>query len=137
MKYLLAILLILTQHVFSQQAEVLYKTYCAGCHGGRMEGSSAPPLIKNKWLHGSSNGALYKTIQAGIPKSEMKGWGGVLKSDQINTLVDYIQASQNGLKKQAAVLPPVIRTADYLLKVERIDSGHTATPWAIEFVNPR
>jgi glucose/arabinose dehydrogenase len=67
----------------------------------------------------------------------MKGWGGVLKSSQINTLVNYIQASQNGLEKAAAVLPHTIRTADYLLKVEKIDSGHTATPWAIEFVNAR
>jgi glucose/arabinose dehydrogenase len=118
-----------------QQAEVLYKTYCGGCHGARLEGNSAPKLIKDKWVHGSSHNAIFKNIKAGIPRTEMKGWGNVLKDNQINTLVNYIVASQKGPAKASATIPSKIVTRDYILKVEKLDSGNTVTPWGIEFVN--
>lgn len=129
------ILLITATKVIGQQAEVLYKTYCGGCHGGRLEGNSAPKLIKDKWLHGSTHTAIFKNIKSGIPNTEMKGWGDVLKDNQINTLVNFIIASQKGPVKTAASIPSKIITQDYILKVEKLDSGNTSTPWGIEFVN--
>lgn len=120
---------------FSQQAEVLYKTYCGGCHGARLEGNSAPALIKTKWSHGSTDKAIFKSIKSGIPNTEMKGWGKVLKDNQINALVNYITASQKAPAKAGAAIPSRIVTMDYILNIEKIDSGHTSTPWAIEFVN--
>lgn len=130
-------LLILTTATYGQQAEVIYKTYCGGCHGARLEGNSAPKLIKDKWLHGSTPGAIFKTIKSGIPNTEMKGWNNVLTDKQINTLVNYIVASQKGPAKLAASIPSKIVTEDYTLKVEKLDSGNTSTPWAIEFVNAK
>lgn len=127
----------LATDAFNQQAEVLYKTYCGGCHGARLEGNSAPALIKTKWTHGSTEKAIFKSIKSGIPNTEMKGWGNVLKDNQINTLVNYIKASQKGPPKAAASIPSKIVTQDYVLKVEKIDSGHTSTPWGIEFVNAK
>lgn len=121
--------------LYSQQAEVLYKTYCGGCHGARLEGNSAPALIKEKWIHGSTFNAIFKNIKTGIPTTEMKGWGTVLKDRQIITLANFIIASQKGPAKTAASIPSKIITQDYILQVEKIDSGHTSTPWAIEFVN--
>ncbi len=131
------ILLITATNVFSQQAEVLYKTYCGGCHGGRLEGNSAPALIKDKWLHGSTSIAIFKNIRSGIPHTEMKGWGDVLKDNQINTLVNFIIASQKGPAKTVASIPAKIVTQDYVLKVEKLDSGNTSTPWGIEFRKTR
>jgi glucose/arabinose dehydrogenase len=128
-------LLMMSSRVCSQQAEVLYKTYCGGCHGARLEGSSAPKLIKDKWLHGSTANAIYKSIKVGVPNTEMKGWGNVLKDNQIHTLVNFIIASQKGPAKTAASIPSKIVTQDYILKVEKLDSGNTSTPWAIEFVD--
>ena len=128
-------LFLLATKAYSQQAEVIYKTYCGGCHGARMEGNSAPKLITNKWVHGSTYGAIFKNIKSGIPHTEMKGWGSVLKDNQINLLVNYIIASQKAPAKAAASIPSEIITENYLVKVEKVDSGHTSTPWAIEFVN--
>ena len=120
---------------FSQQTEVVYKTYCGGCHGSKLEGNSAPALIKTVWLHGSTHDAIFKNIKSGIPHTEMKGWSSVLKDNQINALVTFIVASQKQPPKANAAIPAKIVTKDYVLKVEKIDSGHTSTPWGIEFVN--
>ncbi len=131
----LIFLLIIANRTYSQQAEAIYKTYCGGCHGARLEGNSAPKLIKDKWQHGSTSKAIFRTIKTGIPNTEMKGWGNVLKDREINTLVNFIVASQKGPAKTSASIPSTIVTQDYVLKVEKLDSGHTSTPWAIEFVN--
>lgn len=128
-------LLIIVTNNFAQQTEVVYKTYCAGCHGGRLEGNSAPKLIKEKWQHGSTHNAIFKNIKSGIPNTEMKGWGNVLKDNQINALVTFITASQKAPPKANATIPSQIVTNDYVLKVEKLDSGNTSTPWGIEFVN--
>jgi glucose/arabinose dehydrogenase len=130
-------LLISVSEVYSQQAEVLYRTYCGGCHGGRLEGNSAPKLVKDKWVHGSTYGAIFKSVKLGIPNTEMKGWGNVLKDQQISSIVNFIIASQKAPAKKGASLPARITTAEYLLKVEKVDSGHTSTPWAIEFVDAK
>lgn len=82
-------LFVISTTTYSQQAEVIYKTYCGGCHGARMEGNSAPKLIKDKWLHGSTYNAIFKSIKSGIPNTEMKGWGNVLKDKEINTFELY------------------------------------------------
>ena len=119
----------------TQQAERIYQTYCGGCHGARMEGNSAPKLIKEKWVHGSTYTALFRNIKMGIPNTEMKGWSTVLKDKEISAVANYILSSQKGPKKKMPSLPSKIVTSDYVLKVEKLDSGHTSTPWAIEFVN--
>lgn len=120
---------------YSQQAEVIYKTYCGGCHGANLEGNSAPALFKTKWLHGSTRNAVFKTIKAGIPNTEMKGWSNILKDNQINALTDFIVASQNRPAKTRDTIPAKIATEDYVLKVEKLATTHLSTPWAIEFVN--
>jgi glucose/arabinose dehydrogenase len=137
MKKLLAscLMILVATKSFTQQAEVLYKTYCGGCHGGKLEGNSAPKLIKEKWEHGATPAAIFRSIKTGIPNTEMKGWGNVLKDREINTLVSFIVASQKAPPKANKSIPAKIAAADYNLKVEKLDSGHTSIPWAIEFVD--
>lgn len=127
-------ILILTS-AYSQQAEVIYKIYCGGCHGANLEGNSAPALFKTKWLHGSTRNAIFQTIRAGIPNTEMKGWSNVLKDNQINAIADFIISSQNRPAKTKDTIPAKIVTEDYVLKVEKLVTTHLSTPWAIEFVN--
>jgi aldose sugar dehydrogenase len=129
------LIIIIATGVQGQQVEVTYKSYCGGCHGARMEGSAATALIKEKWQHGSTYAAIFKTIKFGIPKTEMKGWANTLKDKDIASLANYIIASQKAPAKKAPGLPRQILTQHYLLAVEKLDSGHTSTPWAIEFVH--
>jgi glucose/arabinose dehydrogenase len=128
-------LFLVATKTYTQQAEVIYKTYCGGCHGAQLEGNSAPKLIKDKWQHGSTHNAIFRSIKSGIPNTEMKGFGNILNDKQISALVNFIIASQKAPPKKAASIPSEIVTQDYILKVEKLDSGHTSTPWAIEFVN--
>lgn len=126
---------LMSKHACAQQAEVIYKTYCGGCHGANLEGNSAPALFKTKWLHGSTRDAILRTIKTGIPNTEMKGWSNVLKDNQINAVADFIVASQNRPAKTKDTVPAKIITEDYVLKVEKLVTSHLSTPWAIEFVN--
>jgi mono/diheme cytochrome c family protein len=68
------LLCLLTMPVSAQSGEKLYKTYCAGCHGEQLQGSSAPALIKNSWKHGGDKTSLIKTITQGVPTTEMIKW---------------------------------------------------------------
>jgi glucose/arabinose dehydrogenase len=127
--------ILIAKQTYTQQAEVIYKTYCGGCHDAGLEGNSAPKLIKAKWMHGSDRNSIFHNIKAGIPNTEMKGWGNVLKDMQITALTDFILSSQNKPAKIKSAIPAKIVTKEYVLKVEKLDSGNTSTPWGIEFVN--
>jgi putative heme-binding domain-containing protein len=51
----------------------IYRSHCAECHGLKGEGGRGPNLTTGEFLHGSSNEALARTIQRGIPGTEMPG----------------------------------------------------------------
>lgn len=128
--------LLIEKKTYTQQVEIIYKTYCGGCHGARMEGNSATKLIKTKWIYGAGRKAIFRNIKSGIPNTEMKGWGNVLKDQQINALTNFIIDSQNkpGQSKKDTI-PAKIVTKDYVLKVEKLITKGITTPWGIEFVN--
>jgi len=93
MKILLGFLLnmllwLMTLPVWAQSGEKLYKTYCAGCHGEQLQGSSAPALIKNSWKHGGDKSSLIKTITQGIPTTEMIKWENTLNAKEIESIAD-------------------------------------------------
>jgi glucose/arabinose dehydrogenase len=120
---------------FGQQGAQLYKQYCAGCHGASLEGNSGSALIKKNWLHGSSAGDLFKTIKEGVPKTEMIGWGKVLKDEDIKSVVSFIQSAQNNKPDVRKTIPATVATKDYILNVEQLVTEDLQTPWGIEFVN--
>ncbi len=110
------------------QAEIIYKNYCGGCHGAGLEGNSATKLIKTKWLYGSDRNAIFPNIKSGIPNPEMRGWGNVLKDNQLNSLVNFILASQNKPAKSKDTVPARIVTKDYVLKVEKLVTSNITLP---------
>ncbi len=121
---------------FTQDGEVLYQTYCAGCHGANLGGNSASPLIKTHWKYGRTNGLMTRNITYGIPGTEMIAWNQVLDGDQIKSLVSYISRAQKVHPNRERPIPESIQTADYKLKVEEwVAARAIRTPWAIEFVS--
>jgi len=50
-----------------------YRSHCAECHGLRGEGGRGPDLTRGEYRHGSSDAALFKTIDDGIPGTQMPG----------------------------------------------------------------
>jgi hypothetical protein len=124
-----------TTWLYGQEGKSIYKTYCAGCHGGKLEGASASKLIKKDWLYGKGRAAIHKNIKYGIPKTEMIGWGKVLKEKELKAVVDFIVAAQGKKPLPKTLIPRLITTKDYVLKIEKLVSAGLQTPWGIEFVD--
>lgn len=120
--------------LFAQQGGLLYKKYCAGCHGTNLEGNSGSALIKKDWLHGGKSEDIFKTIKEGIPKTEMIGWGKVLKDEEIKAVVNFILAAQDKKPTASKTVPATVATKDYTLNIEQLVTEDLQTPWGIEFV---
>jgi putative heme-binding domain-containing protein len=51
-----------------------YRLRCAECHGAAGEGGRAPNLANGVFYHGGTDSDLYRTIENGIPGTEMPGF---------------------------------------------------------------
>jgi glucose/arabinose dehydrogenase len=136
------LLIVLSTFVFcfnahGQTGEQLYVTYCAGCHGSDLRGSTPlRALIKNDWKHGGDKASIVRSIANGIPGTEMIKWQGTLSGSQIGALADFILAAQSKRPETTTADKPLtVSTDDYQLKIERLVSTGLNTPWGIEFVD--
>ncbi|MEM6629366.1 MAG: PQQ-dependent sugar dehydrogenase [Bacteroidota bacterium] len=133
--FCLMIMVSLTTSLFGQEASVLYKTYCAGCHGANLEGGTSSALIKEDWVYGRSPGLFFRNIKHGIDSTEMIAWGQVLSDGQIRSLVDYIIGAQENPPTVERSFPKSIVTEAYNLTVEVLVKDSLEIPWGIEFVD--
>lgn len=51
----------------------IYHSHCAECHGLKGEGGRGPDLTRGEYRHGSTDAKLFKTIDDGIPGTQMPG----------------------------------------------------------------
>lgn len=131
-------LLALPLYSSAQTGEVVYKTYCAGCHGAQLQGSVGPALIKKDWKHGGDRNSILKTIQNGVPSTEMIKWEGVLSARQIEDVTDFILKAQTSPEiVRKLELPLEIKTKLYSLRIEKLVTEGLKTPWGIEFVDAK
>lgn len=87
-----------------------FKDNCATCHGTGAEGSKGfPNLNDDDWLWGGQIDTIHTTILHGIRAqdedtrvSQMPAFGkdGLLKSDEINAVVDYVLSLSGGNKAE-------------------------------------
>ena len=120
---------------YGQGGPQLYKSYCAGCHGAQLQGNSATALIKETWIYGRSRGAIVKNIKYGIANAEMPAWQAVLSDALIDSIADYIVASQETPPDAVRPLPAKLVTEDYTLKVDKVVTEGITTPWGITFID--
>jgi glucose/arabinose dehydrogenase len=122
----------------AQTGEKIYANYCSGCHGSKLQGSAATPLVKTNWKHGGDRKSIINSISNGIPGTEMAKWEGILSAKDIEAVTDFILAAQKKpVQKTSVSLPLVIPTKDYQLKIEKLITSGLDTPWGIEFVNEK
>lgn len=69
-----------------------YKSYCAGCHGEKMDA-----FVDRKWKHGKTKEDLFKAIKNGYPDGGMPAYAATFKDEEIYALSDYIL---NGIKNR-------------------------------------
>jgi putative heme-binding domain-containing protein len=54
----------------------LFRGNCSPCHGPNAQGGGrGPDLTAGRWVHGSSDAAIFATINAGVPGTEMPANG--------------------------------------------------------------
>lgn len=119
----------------ANEAQLLYQSMCASCHGSDLRGSGlGPDLLDEDRLHGREREDLYQVIIDGIPDSEMPGFGVALSEQQITEIIDYIENVQTNPDLVSAAVPDTLGTLDYAIDVE-IFADSLEIPWAIDFLD--
>ena len=69
-----------------------FRIYCSPCHGIGAEGGSGPDLTLGVYEAGDRDEDLFGVIAAGVPGTEMGGYGGRMNSNTIWRLVAYLRS---------------------------------------------
>jgi cytochrome c oxidase cbb3-type subunit 3 len=74
-----------------EAGKVVFTSYCAACHRPDGGGMIGPNLTDDFWIHGGKPTDIMKTVVEGVLAKGMPNWGKVLKPDQIEGAVAYVQ----------------------------------------------
>ncbi len=59
-----------------QEGASLFRANCSPCHGLNAQGGGrGPDLTAGRWVHGSSDADIFRTITRGVPGTEMPANG--------------------------------------------------------------
>jgi len=59
-----------------QEGASLFRANCSPCHGLNAQGGGrGPDLTAGRWVHGSSDADIFRTITRGVPGTEMRPTG--------------------------------------------------------------
>jgi glucose/arabinose dehydrogenase len=81
-------------------AEQMYKSFCASCHGAEMSGGLGPALNDEVWKYGGSDADITRIIKKGVPKTGMPAWEKSLSDENIRALIVLIR--ERGYQQNAA-----------------------------------
>lgn len=103
----------------ASRGKATYAVFCAGCHADDLAGtnsgdSGAPPLKHDRFMRGSTAGALYTKIKRSMPLDAP----GSLKDTDVLELVAFL-LDANGFPAGTVDLPADVRALDQI----RIESG--------------
>jgi glucose/arabinose dehydrogenase len=121
------------------QSNEVYKTYCAVCHGERMEGAGqGGPLVEVDLIHGESVQALIASISHGFPDQGMPAWTEVLTDQQIKSMAlwviehrDVLLYSEFNITSLLSIPEEPVETELYTLKLDVVATGIDRLPYAI------
>ena len=121
------------------QSNEVYKTYCAVCHGERMEGAGqGGPLVEVDLIHGESVQALIASISHGFPDQGMPAWTEVLTDQQIKSMALWVIEHRDGLlysefniTSLLSIPEEPVETELYTLKLDVVATGIDRLPYAI------
>jgi cytochrome c oxidase cbb3-type subunit 3 len=69
-----------------------FRPYCTPCHGLHGEGGRGPDLTRGVYSVGDKDSDLYRTIANGVPGTEMSGFAGDLREEDIWRIVAFIRS---------------------------------------------
>lgn len=108
-----------------------YKTYCASCHGEKMD-----MFVDRKWKFGNKKEDLFKSVKFGRENEGMPAFGESLSDKEINALADYILEGIKNVNKYTADERPasdLFETEALNIKLELVAEGMDV-PWGIAFL---
>ena len=116
-----------------------YNKDCAGCHGEDLRGVTlGPPLVGVDLKYGDSVEQIAAIISAGVPGTEMPGWGETKTASQIWNLALYVAEQRQGttiLDKNDGIAVNVpdapVQTEKARFSVELVAEGLDAMPFSI------
>jgi|HubBroStandDraft_6_1064221.scaffolds.fasta_scaffold117273_4 putative heme-binding domain-containing protein len=79
----------------AELGRVMFRIYCAPCHGIHAKGGRGPDLTLGTYAFGDKDRDLFRVIARGIPGSEMAGYAGRVEDESIWRLVSYIRSVAN------------------------------------------
>lgn len=107
----------------AKAASHIYASYCADCHGAKLEGASGPSLRDGRWTQADAETALAARIGAGVPERGMPAWHGVIAEADIAALAAFV-VERNSRQGKSAQLPDTFTTNLYDVRIEPIlDQG--------------
>lgn len=87
----------------------IFEGVCAGyCHPTETitrPGSRCPSLFDCEWKHGGSDAEVFKTMQDGVPKTEMIGFKGRLPDDILWKIMAYVRSASKCTEGGATPAP--------------------------------
>ena len=86
------------------EAQEIYTSKCAVCHGTAGEGKVGPNLTDEYWIHGGELNNIFKTIKYGVTGKGMIAWEKSLNGSQMAQLASYIK-SIGGTNPRGALAP--------------------------------
>jgi putative heme-binding domain-containing protein len=72
----------------------IYRGRCGVCHGIDAKGYRGSDLTSGDWVHGGSDAQIFKTIQSGVPGTEMPA-NGNMSDDEIWMVIAYLRTLGN------------------------------------------
>ena len=69
-----------------------FRPYCTPCHGVRGEGGRGPDLTRGVYSVGDKDSDLFRTIANGVPGTEMAGFAGDIRDEDIWRIVAFIRS---------------------------------------------
>lgn len=120
-----------TSTATTANVEKNYKSYCAGCHGEKLDA-----FVDRKWKYGSSRNDLFKGIKYGYTNGGMPAFDSTFNSNEIYALADYIL---DGIKNRErydfkeTAKENLFVSEEQNVKLDTVVSG-LSIPWAIAFL---
>lgn len=108
-----------------------YLTYCAGCHGDRLEKFAA-----KQWMDETGSASIERSIREGIPAIGMPAFANTFNDKEIKELADYVKQgipSDRSLLKPAVTANGIIRSEAYNLVIDTVVTG-LEVPWGLAFL---
>ena len=115
----------------TQTARENYATYCASCHGEKVEA-----FVDRKWKHGKEKSDLVASISGGYADLGMPAWKEVFSPAETDALADLILESLKDVDQYKFASKPtsnVFSSDGQTVRLDTVASG-LKSPWGLAFL---